>query len=266
MYKKIINPFLFWLGEEQKTISEEVIAAFPLELGVLLQRYLDPFVGRGTVLFEILNRYHLEEVIINDINFDLMNLYLQLKTRIDDVLEQLYTLQKNFYEHTGEGKWEFFKACRCRTGYVKKKQEDENIRNAALFLFINRAYRLDPYISAIVHGVQKKHNTAIDGVAKPVICDEFMLREVSAILKPVKILCCDFRECLAYADDSTFLYMDPPLANDRHRVTTDLSNRKTYPFPKTDDLSVTSFIKIARSFGAEVYDARPQKKKQEPRY
>ena len=168
MRKTTVKPFLSWFGEKRNFTPEEAAAVFPMELGVLLQRYLDPFVGRGTVLFEVLSRYRLEEVIISDINSELMNLYYQLQNRIDDVLDQLYTLQGNFYEHTGEGKWEFFKACRCRTGYIKDGK-DEDIRRAALFLFINRAYRLDPYISAIVHAEQKKHNMQEAGLVRPAI-------------------------------------------------------------------------------------------------
>lgn len=259
MKNKTLKPFLSWLGEKRDFTPEEAEIVFPMELGVLLQRFLNPFVGRGTVLFEVLNRYQLEEVIISDINPDLMNLYLQLQTRVDDVLNQLYTLQNNFYEHTGEGKWEFFKACRCRTGYLKGSRENADIRKAALFLFINSACRLDPYIASIVNAEQKKRGSPEDGFARPVICDEPVLRDISEALKPVKILCCDFRECLTYANNFTFIYMDPPPVNGRQRITTDLSNRKTYPFPRNEDLSVTSFIKIARSFGAEVFDARQQK-------
>ena len=45
---------------------------------------------------------------------------------------------------------------------------------------------------------------------KPLICDIENLTGISKLLQKVTIQCGDYKECLNFIDESTFVYIDPP--------------------------------------------------------
>ena len=45
---------------------------------------------------------------------------------------------------------------------------------------------------------------------KPMICDKDNLTAISGLLKNVTIRCGDYKECLEFIDERTFVYIDPP--------------------------------------------------------
>ena len=66
----VINakPFLKWAGGKSQ-ILREIEKFYPERI----EKYCEPFVGGGAVLFDILAKFQPKEVLINDINPELTN-------------------------------------------------------------------------------------------------------------------------------------------------------------------------------------------------
>ena len=85
--KTPVKPFLKWAGGKGQLIKE-IEQYYPFNNGIT--KYIEPFVGGGAVLFDILNNYKLQEVIISDINAELINTYLVIRDNIDGLTRLLF--------------------------------------------------------------------------------------------------------------------------------------------------------------------------------
>ena len=66
------KPFLKWAGGKTQLLSD-IQELLPPELGQgKIKRYLEPFVGGGSVFLFLAQFYKLEEIIIFDINSELL--------------------------------------------------------------------------------------------------------------------------------------------------------------------------------------------------
>lgn len=85
------KPFLKWAGGKTQLITD-IQKALPTEFISQKFTYVEPFVGSGAILFWILNNFpNVEKAVINDINADLTNAYiddLNNKFNLNRVLNQ----------------------------------------------------------------------------------------------------------------------------------------------------------------------------------
>ena len=93
-----------------------------------------------------------------------------------------------------------------REEYNNRQQEMGNVRNAALFIFLNRTcfnglYRVNS---------KNKFNVPFGRYAHPKICDEQNLRACHEAFCALDIFCGDFSATEKYASDKAFFYFDPP--------------------------------------------------------
>lgn len=93
MSEKRISPVLKWAGGKTQLL-ESIEARMPSSYN----RYFEPFVGGGSVLLHFIP----ERAFINDINRQLVNLYEQLKTSAEAIIEKINDLDamlcdKNLY-------------------------------------------------------------------------------------------------------------------------------------------------------------------------
>lgn len=72
--------FVKWVGGKSQLLSE-IRKKYPHRI----DKYCEPFVGGGAVLFDILQTFHPREVLINDINKELINTYFQVKNQCEGV-------------------------------------------------------------------------------------------------------------------------------------------------------------------------------------
>ena len=76
---EVIKPFVKWAGGKGSLISQLTnFYPFELENGTI-KKYVEPFVGGGAVLIDILQKYDVEEAYAFDINKDLINCYNVIK-------------------------------------------------------------------------------------------------------------------------------------------------------------------------------------------
>ena len=92
----LIKPFLKWAGGKTQLLPQ-IDNYLPIELkNNNINKYIEPFVGGGAVLFYLLQKYDFEEAIINDINEDLILTYKIIKNKVDDLIFELNNLKNKY--------------------------------------------------------------------------------------------------------------------------------------------------------------------------
>ncbi|MDD6000745.1 MAG: DNA adenine methylase [Bacteroidales bacterium] len=200
---QIAKPFIKWAGGKTQLLSE-IRRKYPERI----EKYCEPFVGGGAVLFDILSTFNPKEVLINDINAELINTYHQIKTNSEPLISQLSELQQQYKELPEEDRKSLFFAKRERYNSLKINggNEVENLEKAALFIFINKTcfnglYRVNS---------KGLFNVPFNNAKNPLICDEENLRACSSVLQKVKMTTGDYSLCNNFIDQDTFVYIDPP--------------------------------------------------------
>jgi DNA adenine methylase len=198
------KPFLKWAGGKSRLISD-IEKSLPNDFSTQYTTYIEPFVGGGAVLFWILERFPtIRNVIVNDINFDLINTYKIIKEKPKKLIQRLELFEEEFhsFEFDSEGRRNYYLAKR----FLFNSRSSDELNQAAIFIFLNRTCFNGLY------RVNKKNefNVPIGSYIKPQICDSKNIKAVSKILKNVKILSGDYQRTAQYIRDKTLFYLDPP--------------------------------------------------------
>lgn len=178
------KPILKWAGGKTQMLGE-LIPKVPASYG----RYIEPFLGGGAMFFAL----QPENAVIADSNPELINMYRQVASHVEDVIKNLRT-----YENTSE----MFYTVRNLEWTALPKAEA-----AARTIYLNRTcfnglYRVNK---------QGRFNVPFGRYKNPKICDEEGLRAASEVLKKAEILCGDYILVLEhYAQPGDFVFLDPP--------------------------------------------------------
>ena len=202
---EVIKPFVKWAGGKGSLISQLTnFYPFELENGTI-KKYVEPFVGGGAVLIDILQKYDVEEAYAFDINKDLINCYNVIKQDVETLIEKLNEKEKEFLNIELENRQEYF--YKIRSEYNSYKIEDNlDVKRASEFIFLNRTcfnglYRVNK---------NGEFNVPCGKYKNPTICDAKNLRNLSKLLQNVVFEYGDYKNSIKYIDTNTFVYFDPP--------------------------------------------------------
>ena len=254
-YKKIkARPFLKWAGGKGQLLTE-IAEYYPFEKGNI-NRYVEPFVGGGAVLFDILSKYKLEYVCINDINVDLINTYRTIQRDTDKLIDILENMQEKFLALDTEERKKFFLEQRERYNFLKIRNtnNDNNCEKAGLLIFLNKTCFNGLY------RVNKKglFNVPVGSYKKPLICDEENLRTIAKLLQNTEITCGDYTKIADRIDDKTFVYIDPP-----YRPLNNTSSFTAYTANAFDDdeqIRLSKFVQLISEKGARILESNSDPK------
>ncbi|MCC8069762.1 MAG: DNA adenine methylase [Ruminococcus sp.] len=251
--KHTVRPFIKWAGGKGQLLKE-IRKKYPSKI----DRYCEPFIGGGAVLFDVLNNHNPNEIIINDINAELINTYTQIKYNVTDLINQLQEVQSIFLSMNTEQRKEYFYNKRNRFNLLKKSKSN-SIELAMLFIFLNRTCFNGLY------RVNKKgdYNVPIGSYKEPLICDTENLIEISKLLQNVTILCGDYSQTLEFIREDTFVYIDPP-----YRPLTQTASFTSYtniPFGNKEQIELSKFIDSITSKGAKVIASNSDPKNVNPK-
>ena len=239
MYKTV-KPFIKWAGGKSQLL-EEIRKKYPSKI----ERYCEPFVGGGAVLFDVLANFHPKEILINDINPELTNVYTQVRDNIENVICLLSDIQNTFWDTDPINRKEFFYNQRNRFNkLIEEKATTEE--KAALFIFLNKTcfnglYRVNN---------KGLYNVPMGSYKKPLICDSDNLRIISNLLQKTMINCGDYSECSDFIDANTFVYIDPP-----YRPLNETSSFTSYAkneFGDKQQIQLGHFIEEMSNKGAKI--------------
>lgn len=241
---KIVKPFLKWAGGKGQLLKE-IEKYYPFKKGI--KKYAEPFVGGGAVLFDVLSKYELEEIYISDINAELINTYRTIRDDIDNLINFLYQYQNEFAPMETEERKEYYLSKRERFNFLKVNgNKSASTEKAALMIFLNKTC-----FNGLFR-VNKKglFNVPMGSYKNPLICDETNLRNVSAKLQKVTIVCGDYKESKNFIDNNTFVYFDPP-----YRPLTETANFTAYTdalFDDKEQIELAKFVDDMSDRGAKI--------------
>ena len=166
---------------------------FPIKFGT----YLEPFLGGGAVMFDLLAKNSNLKCNVSDLNSDLVLAYVTIRDRLGRLIESLENHSKNYHKDS--------------TGYyyeVRKQEPKNQIEKVSRLLFLNKTcfnglYRVNS---------KGKFNVPLGRYTNPNIVNKGNLETVSKALQSekIKISCRDFESVISDAKKSDFVYFDPP--------------------------------------------------------
>jgi len=232
------KPFVKWLGGKSKVL-EFIRLQYPPGLGDSIDKYAEPFVGGGAVLFELLNDYRLREVSIGDANRELVGAYLAARDDVQGLVSQLRELEGLYLAADASGRDRLYYQWRDRFNTLKLAGS-EGTELAALFVALNKTcfnglYRVNS---------SGEMNASHGGYKNPVICDAGNLAAVSEKLQGVTIAAGDYRESGPFIDERTFVYLDPP-----YRPITKTASFTSYGKGKFGDAEQAELARFFREMG-----------------
>jgi DNA adenine methylase len=181
------QPFLKWAGGKRQLLSE-IAKHIPPRINT----YYEPFVGGGAVFFDLYNKKLFKKAQLSDLNKDLINTYMAIQKLLPAVITRLKNMpyEQDFY-------------------YKTRAQDPNNMSpsgEAARMIYLNRTcfnglYRVNK---------KGKFNVPMGRYKNPKILDAALLKAVSAALKKVTISHLDFENAVVGADETSFIYFDPP--------------------------------------------------------
>lgn len=200
------RPFVKWAGGKGSLISQ-LSNFYPYELkNGIIERYIEPFVGGGAVLIDILQNYDVRQAYAFDINMDLINSYNVIKNNVEELITNLKRMETEYLQLEQEERKNYFYNIRNEYNDYTLQENQQNVQRASQFIYLNRTcfnglYRVNK---------DGKFNVPVGSYKNPTICDEENLRNLSELIQNVQFQYGDYRRSMEYVTENTFVYFDPP--------------------------------------------------------
>ena len=201
------EPFLKWVGGKRQLLSA-IQARLPDMDSV--DRYVEPFVGGGAVLFHLLENYDFDQVHIFDLNPELILCYDTIRDDVEQVISCLSDLTETYPRDDLEAQKPVFYGVRERwnqgVGSIHGMTPTQRADRVAQMIFLNKTcfnglYRVNR---------SGLFNTPIGRYSQPGFTSPEKLRAVSTALADVQAHHGSFEACKPFVTASTFAYFDPP--------------------------------------------------------
>lgn len=193
MKNATVGPFVKWAGGKRQLLAQ-IRERMPREYN----RYYEPFIGGGAVVFDLLPK----NALINDINEALINAYVQIRENVDSFLDNIHRIDSAIGE---DGKAYYYSMRNLYNMKLEKMEYD--IELAALFVFLNKH---------CFNGLYRVNSKGLFNVpynnSKRVSCDEESIRMTSDYLKRVTITTGDFEDACRNSGRGDFVFLDSPYA------------------------------------------------------
>lgn len=199
-----IRPFIKWAGGKGSLLSQ-ISKFYPIELiNGEIDTYIEPFIGGGAVLIDILQKYPIKKAYAFDINEDLINAFNCVKNHPEEMIAELDKIQNEYIPYSENKRKEYY--YKTRDEYNLNNQKDDGIKRAVQFIFLNRTcfnglYRVSK---------TGKFNVPCGKYKNPTICDANNIRSLSRLFENVTFINATYSECIKYIDNKTLVYFDPP--------------------------------------------------------
>ena len=203
---KEVRPIVKWAGGKGSLIPQ-LKNFYPFELeNETINKYVEPFIGGGAVLINILQKYEVKEVYAFDINIDLINCYNVIKNNVDELINKLDKMEKDFIILEQDDRQKYFYEIRKEYNSYRIDKNEQSVKRASEFIFLNRTcfnglYRVNK---------SGEFNVPCGKYKNPTICDADNLRNLSYLIRNVVFQYGDYTKSEQYVDNNTFVYFDPP--------------------------------------------------------
>lgn len=245
------RPFLKWAGGKAQLLAE-FKKRFPPELKKgRLVKYVEPFIGGGAVFFYLNQRFRFEECTLCDVNEELILAYRVIKRSLPRLTQELVGLSEEYIRNDPDGRKNFY--YRIRDEFNRelpainfRTYNARWIHRAAQIIFLNRTC----YNGLFRVNQNGGFNVPPGKYSSPDIVNAENLAEVSVLLKNTRIIRDDFSACGKFADEETFVYLDPP-----YRPLNPTSSFTSYSrqgFSDSEQRRLAEFFRMLDRKGAKV--------------
>lgn len=206
------KPIIKWVGGKTQLLNE-INKNLPNNLDKI-ETYMEPFVGGGAVLFDIVPKLtNIKYVLINDLNYKLTNLYTVVKNKHIELINQLKIIQ-DYYRSCDEDKAkEFYYNTRESFNIYDMTIENSDVLHAAEFIFLNKTC----FNGLYRENSKGEFNVPWNKNIKVCICDEDNITAVHDFFIKYKVIIetGPYYKFLSCKKDyiykkRVFIYMDPP--------------------------------------------------------
>lgn len=189
-------PFLRWAGGKRQSLPL-IHAALPRALSLKTNRFYEPFVGGGAVMFSLSEIFQARDVsnraiVINDVNEDLIATYRALRDEPEKVVKGLRRLENRTAES------DYYE--------IRSQVPKSSVERAVRLIYLNRTgfnglYRVNS---------SGDFNVPWGKLKNPTICNEPLLRAVGSWLSHIDIRLGPFSTAVTDAKAGDVVYFDPP--------------------------------------------------------
>jgi DNA adenine methylase len=190
------TPFVKWAGGKRK-LAPLLIETFPKEFNPEKNRYFEPFIGGGALMFALGNPESPiyipgKNLYINDMNPELTNTYEVIRDNVSSLIKELEVLSKKINEKT------FYE--------IRETVPRAKVARAARFIYLNKTcfnglWRVNS---------RGEFNVPFGKAKNPSLFIEDNLRACSKRLKGSTISNMSFEEAVSKARKGDLVYFDPP--------------------------------------------------------
>jgi DNA adenine methylase len=189
-----MKPIIKWAGGKR-----ELAPIIKEMMPTIYNRYYEPFLGGAAVLLDL----NPKEAYVNDINSELINMYIQVREDVEGVIKYLGSLDWT-HEQSVDSK-EVYYAIR---GLFNNHRGEKTLEQAARFIYLNKhcfngLYRVNS---------KGEFNVPFNGKLTGRSFDAEHLREAAKQLKDVVFSNTDFENFLITAGENDFCFIDSPYA------------------------------------------------------
>lgn len=189
-----MKPIIKWVGGKAQ-LAQKIREMLPKDY----KKYYEPFLGGGAVLLDLCP----EEAVVNDINPELINMYLQVRDNVERVIIDLAKFDM-FHEADPEPKLLYYDI---RKDFNKCLGSNTPTQ-AARFIYLNKhcfngLYRVNS---------KGEFNVPFNGKLTGGSFHAEHLRGVSQQIQNVEFLCGDFEKIAKYPEPKSFMFIDSPYA------------------------------------------------------
>ncbi len=238
------QPFIKWAGGKGQLLST-FREFYPQSLTTgKITRYVEPFVGGGAVLFDVLRSFPVEEAVIIDINSDLINTYKAVRDHVDHLISLLQEIEHKYLSQDMKARKKTYYNVRKQYNSKRVSTNQVDIEKASQFIFLNKTcfnglYRVNK---------SGGFNVPFGDYKNPTICDTENLTSARALLKKVRIICGDFNKASGYVDSESFVYFDPPYRP--LHTTSSFTSYSKQDFTDDDQIALAEFYRQLDDTGA----------------
>jgi DNA adenine methylase len=190
---RVISPLVKWAGGKR-----QLLAALNSRLPPDWNDFYEPFFGGGAFFISLYNQGRISRAVIADLNSELVNFYLVVKTSPGD----LNTALSDDTLENSAGAYQ-----RLKDEFNDTVPAKENaVRRAAVFVFLNK----HGYNGLWRVNSRGRFNVPFGRYAKRSLPSASSIQLFNAMLRQVTILNTDFEKAVKTARKGDFIYFDPP--------------------------------------------------------
>ena len=196
-----MKPLFIWAGGKTKVLKH--YAPF---MPSSFETYYEPFFGGGAMFVHVMNTYQPKNVVINDINADVINIYRSIRDNYGEFVERLNTLEKQYIPLSKEDRKTLYFEIRHQHAYDYESWS-KPVEAATLYFLMKTGFNGIYQLNKNTNG---RYGTPAGLLnQKDTVYDRDVLQWWHDTLQSVTIKSGDWKDAVEN-DPNGFFFFDPP--------------------------------------------------------